>query len=333
MALPGSVLPSVAHSALVGRTSPAAAVRVSLVLQPAHAALLARLAAHSSGRPGLSQRVMNGLFRPNPFARAQVAAYMRAHGFRSAGNGMLTMSFTGNAAQAEQAFGVSLNHYRLADGTAYRAPSGAIHLPPALASRVITRRRPLDAAADAAARAAHGAPHGRRREAADLAERLPCGCDRRADAAGSLQPADLAGANGYNSQPLLDIERRRHGRERRAGRVLGLPERRHRRRTRRATALTTPVTRVNVNGGTGHRRGGGDIEVALDQEVAGRRGTGPGPHLHVRRAAVDLDGGRSSTRSTATTRARASTSSRTAGATARSRCSRPTRPPTTASCS
>ena len=138
VALHGSVLPSVAHSALVGRTSPAAAVRVSLVLQPAHAALLARLASHSSGRPGLSQRVMTGLFRPNPFARAQVAAYMLAHGFRSAGNGMLTMAFTGNAAQAEAAFGVSLNHYRLADGTGYRAPSGAIHLPPALASRVIT---------------------------------------------------------------------------------------------------------------------------------------------------------------------------------------------------
>ncbi len=113
-------------------------MRVSLVLQPAHRALLARLAAHSSGRPGLSQRVMTGLFRPNPFARAQVTAYMRAHGFQSAGNGMLTMSFTGSAAQAEQAFGVALNHYRLADGTSYRAPSGAIHLPPALASRVIT---------------------------------------------------------------------------------------------------------------------------------------------------------------------------------------------------
>ncbi len=202
VALHGSVLPSVAHSALVGRTSPAAAVRVSLVLQPAHAALLARLASHSSGRPGLSQRVMNGLFRPNPFARAQVAAYMLAHGFRSAGNGMLTMSFTGNAAQAEAAFGVSLNHYRLADGTAYRAPSGCD--PPAAGARGARDHghRSLDAAADAAARAAQGAPQGRWPQAADLAWPALHRMRAARTPVAACCPRELASANGYNVSPL-----------------------------------------------------------------------------------------------------------------------------------
>jgi len=70
--------------------------------------------------------------------RAQVAAYMHARGFRSAGAGVLTQSFSGTAGQAERAFGVSLQNYRLADGTTYRAPAGSIHVPAALAPRVIT---------------------------------------------------------------------------------------------------------------------------------------------------------------------------------------------------
>ncbi len=136
--LAGSVLPSVARSAFVGQTAPAATVRVELVLRPAHAALLAKMAARSSGRTGLSQALINRLFRPMPAARAQVAAYMHSHGFRSVGSGVLTQSFTGTAAQAEAAFGVSLGNYQLADGTAYRAPSGAIHVPATLAAHVIT---------------------------------------------------------------------------------------------------------------------------------------------------------------------------------------------------
>ena len=132
------MLPSVAHSTLLGHTSAAASVRVEFVLRPSHAGLLAKMAARSSGRTGLSQKVLNRLFRPAPAVRAQVAAYMHARGFRPAGAGVLTQSFTGTAAQAERAFGVSLKNYRLADGTTYRAPAGAIHLPAALAPRVIT---------------------------------------------------------------------------------------------------------------------------------------------------------------------------------------------------
>lgn len=265
--LHGSVLPSVARSTLVGRTSATAAVHVSLILRPAHAALLARLAAHSSGQAGLSQRVMNGLFRPNPFVRAQVAAYMRARGFRAAGSGMLAMSFTGNAAQAESAFGVALNHYKLADGTAYRAPSGAIHLPPALAPRVITVdglstlpvMRPLGL---------HRVHHQGPAHKPQISPGPPCigATNEHNNNVGSLLPAQIASPNGYNAQPLLTGPNGDGG-----GESVALVEFSGYHNTdqhayQQCFATTVPVVQVNVNGGTGPTNGG-SIEVALDQEV------------------------------------------------------------------
>ena len=201
--LAGSVLPSVARSAFVGQTAPAATVRVELVLRPAHAALLAKMAARSSGRTGLSQALINRLFRPMPAARAQVAAYMHSHGFRSVGSGVLTQSFTGTAAQAEAAFGVSLGNYRLSDGTAYRAPSGAIHVPATLAAHVITvdglNTLPLEqpAGLSTPGRTRSHAQYGRPERLHRLEQR------RRRSNPGSLQPADLAGPHAYNSAPLL----------------------------------------------------------------------------------------------------------------------------------
>ena len=136
--LAGSVLPSVRHSALLGRARPTAPVRVSLILRPSHPALLAKLAARSSGRPGLSQTLIDGLFRPAPSVRSAVAGYMRSRGFAHVASGFLGMSFTGTAAQADAAFGVTLANYRLASGIGYRAPSGAVHLPASIAPHVLS---------------------------------------------------------------------------------------------------------------------------------------------------------------------------------------------------
>src|SRR5690242_3948362 len=127
--LAGSVLPSVQHSSVLGHARPTASVRVSLILRPSHPGLLAKMAAQSSGKPGLSQRLIDGLFRPAASVRAAVAGYMRSRGFAPAGSGFLAMSFTGSAAQANAAFGVNLTNYRLPSGITYRAPSGAVHLP------------------------------------------------------------------------------------------------------------------------------------------------------------------------------------------------------------
>jgi subtilase family serine protease len=268
--LAGSVLPSVAHSTLLGHTSATASVRVEFVLRPSHAGLLAKMAAHSSGRTGLSQKVINRLFRPAPAVRAQVAAYMHARGFRPAGAGVLTQSFTGTAAQAERAFGVSLQNYRLADGTTYRAPAGAIHVPAALAPRVITvdglNTLPLEHPA--------GLHH---HVAAKVKPNLAplSGCtgsnNAQAGAPGSFQPADLAAANAYNSQPLLtagDVG---------TGESVGLVEFSGYKNTDQATfqtcySISVPVTKVNV--GLGNTSTGGGDEVALDQEVVASQAPG-----------------------------------------------------------
>ena len=214
---------------------------------------------------------MNGLFRPNPFARAQVTAYMLAHGFRSAGNGMLTMAFTGSAAQAEEAFGVSLNHYKLANGTAYRAPAGAIHLPPALAARVITvmglstlpLMHPLGCT-----RCTTPGRRTSRRSRRGL--RVDC---EGAHTGGSLLPAQLASANGYNVSPLWGSN------DDGTGESVALVEFSDYVNAdiagyKTCFGLTTPVSRVKVNGGTAIDQSGGDIEVALDQEVVA--GMAPG---------------------------------------------------------
>ncbi len=262
--LRGSVLPSVASSALVAPTPATAAVHVSLVLKPSHPRLLAALAAQSSGQAGLSQRVMNGLFRPSPVVRAQVAAYMRSRGFAAAGNGMLAMSFTGTAAQAERAFGVTLNHYRLASGTGYRAPSGAIHLPPALARRVISvdglstlpLMHPLGLH-----RLHHkaGATHK-----PQISTGPPCVQATNADSSSTFLPGELAAANAYNSQPLLNAND--DGR----GESVALVEFSNyangdQLNFQTCFATNVPVSRVKVNGGTISKAGGD--EVALDQEV------------------------------------------------------------------
>ena len=267
--LAGSVLPSVAHSTLLGHTSAAASVRVELVLRPAHAGLLAKMAARSSGRTGLSQKVLNRLFRPAPVVRAQVAAYMRARGFRSAGAGVLTQSFTGTAAQAERAFGVSLNNYRLADGTTYRAPAGAIHLPAALAPRVIT----VDGLSTLPLEHPAGLHHVTPKLKPNLAPLTGCtgSNNEQTSNPGSLQPADLAAANAYNSQPLLTAN------DDGAGESIGVVEFSGYANSDQLTfqtcyGIAVPVTKINV--GAGNTSTAGGDEVALDQEVVASQAPG-----------------------------------------------------------
>jgi subtilase family serine protease len=221
------------------------------------------MAARSSARTPLSQKLLTGLFRPMPAVRAQVAAYMHARGFRSAGAGVLSQSFTGTAAQAERAFGVSLNNYRLADGTSYRAPSGAIHVPAALAAHVIT----VDGLSTLALEHPAGLHH---RSGSELTPNtsVPSGCtasnNAQTAATGSLQPADFAGTHAYNSAPLLAA-----GGDG-TGESVALVEFSNYQNTDQLTyqscySTGIPVTRVSINGGNTSTSGGD--EVALDQEV------------------------------------------------------------------
>jgi subtilase family serine protease len=210
---------------------------------------------------------MNALFAPSARVRSEVALYMRARGFNAAGSGTLAMAFTGTVAQAESAFGVSLDRYRSADGTGYRAPSGAIHLPPGLATHVIS--------VDGLSTLALMHPAGVRKVHHDLQPNALTGCTgSNADQTGfpgSFQPQDLAGAGAYNSQTLLDS-----GNDG-TNESVALVEFSNYHGADESTfqtcyGLTVPVTRENVGGGTTSL--GGSIEVDLDQEVLASQATG-----------------------------------------------------------
>ena len=198
--LTGSAQRSLAGSAVVGHASPAASVHVSIFLKPSHQKLLAQMAAQSSARPGLSARMMNLLFRPSATARAQVSAYMRSQGFTPAGQGVLVSSFAGNAAQAEQAFGVQLAQYRGADGKAFRAPTSALHLPAAIAGDVLS--------VDGLSTQALMQPAGLHAKHTHLQPNALTGCSGsnsvQTTNPATFQPQDLAAAGAYNSQTLLD---------------------------------------------------------------------------------------------------------------------------------
>ena len=275
-ALRGSVQPSVAQSALIGKAQAATPVRVSFVLRPRHAGLLRTMAAHASGGTALTQGQIDQLFRPSVEAQARIAAYMRARGFRALGRGVLTMSFAGTVAQAQHAFGVRLARYRLADGTAYRAPTGAIHLPPALAPGVISvtglSTLPLMQ------------PLGLHRAAVRQQPHVTVGDCPAADTTqtanpGSLQPNDLASATGYDSQTLLN------GGSDGAGENVALVEFSDYLDSDQSTyqscyGTAVSVVRHNVDGGNPSTAGGD--EVALDQEVLASAAPGIGTiHTYV----------------------------------------------------
>src|SRR5256885_13768297 len=83
-------------------------MQLTLARQPRHPRLLERLAVASSGRRPLPPRLVRALFLPPQRDIARVRAVMAASGLRLPSHRGLSMSFTGPAAAAEQAFGVSL---------------------------------------------------------------------------------------------------------------------------------------------------------------------------------------------------------------------------------
>ena len=275
-ALRGSAQPSVVRAAPLGAAVASAPVRVSLVLRPQNGRLLRSMAAHASGGTALPQRLIDRLFRPSADTQARIAAYMRARGFRPLGRGVLTMSFAGNVAQAQRAFGVPLARYRLRDGTAYRAPAGALRLPPALAARVITvtglSTLPLMQ------------PLGLHRATTKHHPNITVSDCNDADStqganSGSLQPDDLNGPNGYNAQALLS------GGGDGTGENVALVEFSNYVNSDQAAYQSCYGTSVGVArdtiGGGNPKRAAGD-EVALDQEVLASTAPGIGTiHTYV----------------------------------------------------
>jgi Subtilase family/Pro-kumamolisin, activation domain len=165
----------------------AAPLQLTLSLQPRHPRLLERLAVASSGRRPLPPRLVRALFLPPQRDIARVRAVMAASGLRLQSHRGLSMSFTGPAAAAEQAFGVSLHP---AAGGPGRRASGRPQVPASIAP-LVQDVAGLDTTAPLQPLAAggHRAPS-------------PATCPAAARTGGYL-PSQLGSGGGYGHSALL----------------------------------------------------------------------------------------------------------------------------------
>ena len=197
----GSAVP--VRGALVGRSHLERLVpgtqSINLVfhLRPRNQGLLNRLANRSGSRQALSAQRVHHLFAPRRSVRAALIAYLEAHGLNASGgqNGFAVLA-RGSSAAAESALAVSIGSYRSPRGTAFRAPVTEPKLPSRLATDV-TSISGLDTSNRAEPRAV---------AKANTVDPQP-GCTGPGvmhGTQGALLPSELAGASGYNFQPLLD---------------------------------------------------------------------------------------------------------------------------------
>lgn len=237
LALLALLAPAAAHGS-PAPFAPGAPVQVTLELAPRHSALLARLAAASSGRPPLSPERVAQLFYPGPRQVARVSSVMAGLGLRPAGRDGLALSFQGTASQAQRAFGA-----RIAQP------------PPSLSGIVTDVEGP------------GGSPALQPLSAPSQQPVVPqCSGPGQVQAEdGGYLPKQLASSAGYRIQPLL------HAGFDGSGEALAVVEFSGYDPGDVATyqscmGLSVPVTDVPVAGGNSSRDDA--LEVALDLEVA-----------------------------------------------------------------
>ena len=166
-------------------------------LRPRNHELLDRLANRSGSRPALSAQRVHDLFAPRRHTRAALIEYLEAHGLNAGGgqNGFAVLARGSNAA-AESALAVSIGSYQSPKGTVFRAPVTEPKLPTRLATGV-TSISGLDTSNRAEPRVV-AQPNA-------VDPQLGCtGPGAMHGTQGALLPSQLAGADGYNFQPLLD---------------------------------------------------------------------------------------------------------------------------------
>jgi subtilase family serine protease len=167
-----------------------APIDVTLALRPRHPALLRRLAAASSARPPLPAATVRALFLPTPGQVATVRAAMLSKGLRFQAQRALSLTFTGTAAAADRAFGVTLQVARRADGSLARRPS-AVPRAPAAVAPLIQDIEGLDTRVQL---------HPAGGPASGTAEAPPCNGAR---ATAGYLPAQLGSARGYGFSSLI----------------------------------------------------------------------------------------------------------------------------------
>ena len=241
----------------------AAPVTVTVAFKPRNAALLERLASTRSAAPGLSTAELVRLFGPSRSELAGTTAYLRSHGLEPTAGGILTRSYSGSVAEAESAFATQLVAYRAA-GVSFRAPSSAPSLPQSLAGGI------------AAVTGLDTYPLAHAMAVPRLApsSQVVTGCAESAairNSYGGYEPAQLAQAEAYHTQPLLD--QLHDG----SGNALALIEFSNYARGpvndyQSCYGTSVPISDVLVNGITSDTSGA--IEVQLDEEVAA--GSAPG---------------------------------------------------------
>jgi subtilase family serine protease len=109
---------------------------VTISLRPRNSALLARLAAASSGRAPLPPRLVRQLFLPTTADLRVVRRVMAARGLAYRSHHGLSLAFSGAPADVARAFGVSLVAGERADGSGFRRPLSPPRLPDAIAGLV-----------------------------------------------------------------------------------------------------------------------------------------------------------------------------------------------------
>jgi kumamolisin len=255
------------NSRLLGRAVPGARVAITLSFKPRSARLLAALAAHAAGHPGMPIAEIRRVVSPPKALIAQTTAYLHRYGFSHSSGGILTETYAGSVGAAERAFHTTLGRYR-SGRTSFRSPITTPTLP-----RGISRRVQLVSGLDTyplyrplASRTAKASPVG---------FVAPGGCTGATDAqtffGAGYTAQDLAGGSGYNTQSLLGA-----GNDGNGG-VLDLVEYSTYSASDNSAyescyGITTPISSRDVSGGA--TNGNGRPEVQLDDQFAAS--TAPG---------------------------------------------------------
>jgi kumamolisin len=254
----------VARSHAVGGVPASQVVDLAVTLRPRNEELLEQMATQRSGRAPLSAAQAGALFGPKPDERMTVVRHLEAAGLEVQKWTGPTVWVRGTAAEAEQAFGTDLERYEAPGGRTFQAPATAVHLPEDVADAVQTVSG-LDTSAVYTNSARTPAAHAV----------LPApSCQTKVNqmhALGGMRPADLAAANAYNYQPLLDT-----GYDG-TGEAVAFLEYSSFSATdvsafKNCFGLSTPVGSKLVNGGTTTLSGADEVELDIETTLAAAPG-------------------------------------------------------------
>jgi kumamolisin len=241
-----------------------ARVAVTVSFAPRHRELLGALARDASGTAGLPAARLRALFGPDPGEVARTTAFLRGHGLRQTGAGLLTRTFAGPAADVEAAFATRLVSYRLGDA-AFRATSSTPTLPADVAAGV--------SAVDGLDTSPLYRPMATTPPPLQVVSRCSgtSSGTQSSNFPGAYEPSALAASSAYDYQSLMSADHEGQGN------TLALVEFSSYDASPVATyqscySTHVPITDVAVNGGATDANGA--AEVQLDEEVAA--GNAPG---------------------------------------------------------